>query len=68
MERTLGPVAAPQRAGRRRQDNRESGLQLSQEAAENLLAFFRILGEWAAKADVHALASAAEFQPSQVLQ
>lgn len=68
MERTLGRAATSLTADRRRQDSHEPGPQLSQEAGENLLAFFRILTEWATKADVHALASAAESQPSQVLQ
>jgi hypothetical protein len=67
MERTLGPVAAPQRAGPR-QDIREPGLPIGQEARENLVAFFRILTEWASAAGESESRAAAGLPQSQVLQ
>jgi hypothetical protein len=68
MERTLGRAATSPTPDRRRQDSPEPGPQLSRESGENLLAFFQVLTEWAATADVRATAAGASPEPSQVPQ
>lgn len=68
MERTLGRAATSLTADLRRQDILVPGPHLSLEAGENLLAFFRILTEWAATADASALAAGPGTHPSQVSQ
>jgi hypothetical protein len=68
MERTIGRAASSPTPNLRRQGSFEPRPQLSQESGENLLAFFRILTEWAAADDVRAPATGASPQLSQVSQ